>query len=103
MNKKIENKEIEYELVVVSSNELDKSQVKSLLESIKKELTKAKAANISHKEMGVKDFAYPIDKKTSGLYNIFTFISSGLGLNDFYTYINRDKNILRYLLLKKKS
>ncbi len=103
MNKKTENKKIKYELVVVSGKELDKSQVKSLLESIKKELIKAKAEDVSYKEMGVKDFAYPIDKKTSGLYNIFTFISSGLGLNDFYTYINRDKNILRYLLLKKKS
>lgn len=103
MNKKNQTKATEYDLVVVVDAGLEKSQVKSFLESIKEELTKAKAMNISFKEMGVKNFAYPIKKKTSGLYNIFTFNSSGLDLNGFYTYINRDKNILRYLLLKRNS
>lgn len=103
MNKKNEAKATGYELVVVSDAGLEKSQVKSFLESIKKELKMAKAVNISLKEIGVKDFAYPINKKTKGLYNIFTFSSSGLDLDGFYTYINRDKNILRYLLLKENS
>lgn len=58
----------------------------------------SKGCNFIHEDFwGMKQLAYPIKKKTTGIYLVLEFTSPGEGIENFELQFKRDENILRFL------
>ena len=62
-----------YETVFILTPVLSDDQMKETVEKFKGVLTKAGAEIISEENWGLKKLAYPIDKKTTGFYELIEF------------------------------
>ena len=63
----------QYETVFILTPVLSDEQMKETVEKFKGVLTKAGAEIISEENWGLKKLAYPIDKKTTGFYELIEF------------------------------
>ncbi len=88
-----------YTLVVVTPPAL--KDEKKLLLAVKTELKKAGAGKINLSFWGTREFAYPIKKAKRGRYHFFDFSAGAFKANELNIFLNREKNIYRYLLLRK--
>jgi ribosomal protein S6 len=58
---------------------------------------------VSQDHMGLKDLAYEINKNTKGDFWVMDLTSeSPLKIKEFNLLLNRESNIIRYLILKKE-
>lgn len=86
-----------YETVFIMTPVLSEEQAAETVEKFKKFL-KSKGAKIKHEEnWGLKKLAYPIQKKTTGFYQLFEFEATGDVITPFETEFRRDERILRFL------
>lgn len=87
-----------YELVVILDPEIIGAEQEKLLDKIKK-LIGDKAGTIeSFKELGKKEMAYSIAKKSTGFYFYFKFTSSTDQIASVKQKLQLDEKVLRYLL-----
>jgi ribosomal protein S6 len=90
----------QYQLVVVlnpKTEEKDKVLVK-----VTDWLEKNKVESVSD-HMGLKELAYEINKNTKGDFWVYSLTSeSPIKLKEFNLLLNRESNIIRYLILKKE-
>ena len=90
----------QYQLILVLSPKTEDKEnilkkVASWLETKKVELTQT--------HMGQKELAYEILKNTKGDFWLFDLVSeSPIKLKEFNLMLNRESNIIRYLILKKE-
>jgi len=89
-----------YELVVVTPV-LDAKGSKKIQADVKSALEKGGAAKVAVKPWGIKEFAYPIGKNTKGSYWIYSFAAAAIETDKLNVFLNREQQILRYLLLRK--
>ena len=89
-----------YEAVFILNPVLSEKQIK---EAVKKYETFLidRGAQIVHKEdWGLKNLAYPIQKKRSGFYHLFEFKIKGEHIAPFELEFRRDDSVMRYLTIK---
>ncbi len=66
-----------------------------------KGILSANGAEIVHEEnWGLKKLAYPIQKKTTGFYQLFEFKAPGTFVNKLETEYRRDERIIRFLTFR---
>ena len=86
-----------YETVFILTPVLSDAQMKEAVEKFKTLLTDNGAEIINEESWGIRKLAYPIDKKSTGFYNMLEFsadpsIIAGLEVN-----FRRDERVLRFL------
>ena len=90
----------QYETVFILTPVLSEEQMK---EAVKKyeEFLVANGAEIVHKEnWGLRKLVYPIQKKTTGFYNLFEFKNDGQLIAKLELQLKRDERVLRFLTVK---
>jgi small subunit ribosomal protein S6 len=87
-----------YETVFILNPVLSDDQAKDAVEKFKKVLTKGKAEVINVEQWGLKKMAYPIQKKSTGFYNLIEFATENTGIiNTLETEFRRDESVMRFL------
>jgi small subunit ribosomal protein S6 len=77
--------------------------MKEAVEKFKGVLTKAGAEVINEENWGLKKFAYPIDKKTTGFYVLIEFKAAPETIKTLEIAYRRDEKVLRYLTVKMEK
>jgi small subunit ribosomal protein S6 len=90
----------QYETVFILTPVLSETQVK---EAVKRYLDyiRDNGGEIVHEEnWGLRKFAYPIQKKTTGFYHLVEFKSPGDFVEKLETQYRRDERIIRFLTFR---
>ena len=93
----------QYETVFILTPVLSDEQMKETVEKFKGVLTNAGAEIISEENWGLKKFAYPIDKKTTGFYVLVEFNAAPETIKTLEIAYRRDEKVLRYLTVKMEK
>ena len=86
-----------YETVFILNPVLSEEQAKDTVEKFVKVLTKANAEIINAENWGLKKLAYPINKKSTGFYNLIEFKADPQVINTLETEYRRDESVMRFL------
>lgn len=90
----------QYQLVLVLNPKIEEK------ENILKKITtwlEAKKVELNQVHLGLKELAYEIEKNSKGDFWAFDVTSElPIKLNEFNLLLNRESNIIRYLILKKE-
>ena len=88
-----------YELTLVLPEDITEKGAKSLLEGLlQKTGGEIKAVDF----WGVRELAYPIKKKTRGMYFLFDLVLTAKQVLDLGMRLKQSEDILRHLLVTKK-
>lgn len=87
----------QYETIIINTPLITENQVKDSIKKYKDFLAKNHAEIVYEEEWGLRKFAYPIKKKTSGFYHLFEYKCDPKIIKKLETEFNRDEKILRYL------
>src|ERR1700761_1745875 len=87
-----------YETVFILTPVLSEDQAKETVKKFKKTLNDL-GAKVLHEEFwGLKKLAYPIDKKSTGFYQLFEYTTESITLvNELEVAFKRDERIMRYM------
>lgn len=86
-----------YETVFILTPVLSEAQAKETVVKIKK-LLKDAGAKLLHEEFwGMRKLAYPIQKKSTGFYNLFEFEADGDMIAKLELAYKRDERVMRFL------
>ena len=86
-----------YETVFILNPVLSEDQAKDTVDKFVKVLTKANAEIINTENWGLKKLAYPINKKSTGFYNLIEFTADSPAINALETEYRRDESVMRFL------
>ena len=70
-----------YETVFILNPVLSEDQAKDTVEKFVKVLKKANAEILNNEQWGLKKMAYPINKKSTGFYNLIEFSAESPALS----------------------
>ena len=90
----------QYEAVFIMTPVLSDQQMKETVEKFKGILTESGAEIINEEEWGLKTMAYPIQKKSTGFYELFEFKAEPEVINKLEVAFRRDERVIRYLTVK---
>jgi small subunit ribosomal protein S6 len=94
---KLKNIMKNYETVFILNPVLSEDQAKDTVDKFVKVLTKAKAEIINTENWGLKKLAYPINKKSTGFYNLIEFAAEPQTIATLETEYRRDESVMRFL------
>jgi small subunit ribosomal protein S6 len=87
-----------YETVFILNPVLSEDQAKDTVEKFVKVLTGHKANVINVEQWGLRKMAYPIQKKSTGFYNLIEFTTENTSIiNTLETEFRRDESVMRFL------
>jgi small subunit ribosomal protein S6 len=86
-----------YETVFILNPVLSEDQAKDTVEKFVKVLKKAKADIVNQESWGLKKMAYPINKKSTGFYNLVEFTAEPTVIATLETEYRRDESVMRFL------
>ena len=87
----------QYETVFIATPVLSDAQMKEAVEKYT-DLIKANGGEVVYQEdWGLKQLAYPIQKKTSGFYTLIEFKADTQFIDTLETQYRRDERIIRFL------
>ena len=86
-----------YETVFILNPVLSEDQAKDTVEKFVKVLKKAGADVLNIEQWGLKKMAYPINKKSTGFYNLLEFKAASTVVNTLETEYRRDESVMRFL------
>lgn len=86
-----------YETVFILNPVLSEDQAKDTVEKFVNVLTKANAEIINAENWGLKKLAYPINKKSTGFYNLIEFTAEPQVITTLETEYRRDESVMRFL------
>ncbi len=89
-----------YELVVILDSKTTPVKKKAFEEKISKIVTVFEGKVLSTLDWGIKEFVYPIKKKDSGLFLIFTLELDPKAAKQLPSKFKLEEDILRHLLIK---
>ena len=89
-----------YETVFIITPVLSAEQAKETVDKFRKMLDKEKANIINEEHWGLKKLAYPIQKKSTGFYQLFQFEAEGDLIDKLELAYKRDERIMRFLTVK---
>jgi small subunit ribosomal protein S6 len=86
-----------YETVFILNPVLSEDQAKDTVEKFVKVLKKSNATIVNNEQWGLKRMAYPINKKSTGFYNLIEFTAAPTVINTLETEYRRDESVMRFL------
>jgi len=89
-----------YETVFITTPVLSEAQMKETVDKFKKVLTDNGAEIVYEQNWGLRKFAYPIQKKSTGFYYLIEFKCEPAMIAKLETEYRRDERILRFLTFK---
>lgn len=90
-----------YEVTFIVDPVLSGDEVKATAEHIQKDLKHFGASIISADEIGLRQLAYPINKRSTGVYYCFEFTTEAADwLAKFELNMKRNERLLRFLTVK---
>ncbi len=90
----------QYETVFIMTPVLSDQQMKETVAKIKDVLTAQGAEIINEEEWGLKSLAYPIQKKSTGFYQLLEFKAEPQVVEKLDIAFRRDERIIRFLTVK---
>ena len=88
-----------YELVVILDPELKDEEQEKLLNKIKDQIAEAEGKVLETKKWGRKELAFPISKKTAGVYYLLNFSASVSSILSLRQKLQLEDKILRFLMV----
>ena len=89
-----------YETVFILTPVLSDAQMKEAVDKFKKVLTDADATIVNEENWGLRKLAYPIEKKTTGFYNLLEFDAEPTVVAKLETAFRRDEKVIRFLTFR---
>ncbi len=90
----------QYETVFIMTPVLSDQQMKETVEKFKGILTAQGAEIINEESWGLKMMAYPIQKKSTGFYQLIEFKAEPQVIDKLEVGFRRDERVIRYLTTK---
>ncbi len=90
----------QYETVFIVTPVLSDEQMKEAVKKYEDHLTQAGAEIVHEENWGMRKLAYPIQKKSTGFYQLIEYKAEGNVIADVETELKRDERILRFLTAK---
>ncbi len=90
----------QYETVFILTPVLSDEQMKEAVKKYEDRLTQSGAEIVHEENWGMRKFAYPIQKKSSGFYQLIEYKAEGSIIADIETDLKRDERVLRFLTVK---
>lgn len=88
-----------YETVFILNPVLSEDQMKDAVDKFVKVLKKAKADVVNVEQWGLRKMAYPIQRKSTGFYNLIEFTATPDVVNALETEYRRDESVMRFLTI----
>ena len=95
--------ERKYEGCFLLRADLPEEEIEKEAENIEKTLINSGANIVKKENWGRKTLAYPIKKKQEGVYYLFYFTAPSTIKQSIEENLKLRENILRYLLIKRKT
>ncbi len=90
----------QYETVFILTPVLSEDQTKETVKKFREIIT-AKGAEMVYEDFwGMRKLAYPIQKMSSGFYQLFEFKAEGDVIETLETELKRDERVIRFLTVK---
>lgn len=89
-----------YETVFIMTPVLSVDQTKETVEKFKTLLKDNGAKIVNEEDWGLKKLAYPIQKKSTGFYQLFQYEVAGEFIEKLELAFKRDERIMRFLTVK---
>lgn len=93
----------EYELVVVSKDDLSETSRNELIEQVKKLIVAEKGEIINIEDWGKRELAYEIKKNNHGFYTLFTFKGNSKTPQGLNAKLKLFEELLRFLIVRKEE
>ena len=90
----------QYETVFIVTPVLSDEQMKEAVKKYEDHLAQAGAEIVHEENWGMRKLAYPIQKKSTGFYQLIEYKAEGTVIADVETELKRDERILRFLTVK---
>ena len=90
----------QYETVFILTPVLSDVQMKEAVDKFKGLLTAEGAEIINEENWGLKKLAYPIEKKSTGFYQLIEFKAEPTVIDKLEVNYRRDERVIRYLTVK---
>ena len=87
----------QYETVFILTPVLSEEQMKEAVNKFRNFLTERGADFVYEENWGMRKLAYPIQKKSTGFYQLFEFKAEPEVIKPFETEFRRDERVMRYL------
>lgn len=88
-----------YETVFILTPVLSDTQMKDAVEKFKDVLKKLNAEIVHEENWGLKKLAYPIQKKSTGFYNLLQFSGDASIVSTLETEFRRDEKVMRFMTI----
>jgi small subunit ribosomal protein S6 len=93
----------EYETVYITQPDLTDSQIGQLNDRVKSIVEKNKGAIFFARSMGTKKLAYPIAKKTKGIYYCLDYAADGDTVREIERAFRLNEDVVRFLTVVKSE
>ena len=90
----------QYETVFILTPVLSEDQMKEAVKKYEDHLAKAGAEIVHEEHWGMRKLAYPIQKKSTGFYQLIEYKAEGDVIANVETELKRDERVLRFLTVK---
>ena len=90
----------QYETVFILTPVLSEDQMKEAVKKYEDYLAKAGAEIVHEEHWGMRKLAYPIQKKSTGFYQLIEYKAEGDVIANVETELKRDERVLRFLTVK---
>ena len=90
-----------YETVFILTPVLSDAQMKEAVEKIKNVLKSQKAEIVNEENWGLRKLAYPINKKSTGFYQLIEFKGDPTIVDVLETQFRRDERVIRFLTFRQ--
>ncbi len=88
----------DYELMVIFTPILNEDGYKNSIANIEKNITEANGNIVYSNPWGLRQLAYPIDKKTTGLYWVLEFGATPDFIEKLKVMLSRNEDVMRYMV-----
>ena len=93
----------QYETVFILTPVLSDVQMKEAVGKFKSLLTDNGAEILNEENWGLKKLAYPIEKKSTGFYQLIEFKADPTVIDKLEVNFRRDERVIRYLTVKMEK
>ncbi len=93
----------QYETVFILTPVLSEAQMKEAVQKYKDLILDNGGEMINEENWGMRKLAYPIQKKTTGFYNLFEFKADPSFIAKLEIAYRRDERLLRFLTFKMEK
>jgi small subunit ribosomal protein S6 len=90
----------QYETVFICTPVLSEPQVKETVKKFKDIITNHGSEMLHEENWGMKKLAYPIQKKSTGFYQLFEFKADPAFIAKLETDFRRDERVIRFMTVK---